>query len=89
MEFIIDGIPKDRQVLIDTISITYNQENDCTEVDEGVQVLTLETRDGGGGKFIHLKSEGWSFDSIEELIAIIEDFKSRIKIINEENSNNS
>ena len=80
MKIINDGYPKDDQILLDTLTAEYYQENDCTEDrtnGEG-QVLTITTRDGGGGKFFHIKTNGWSFENAEELSRIILDFSKRI-----------
>ena len=79
---ITDGWPSDNEILLDTISCTYIQEPDCTEPRDGdPQEITLSSRDGGGGKFIHIKTNGWSIcgDNLEEdLIPLIKDFKHRM-----------
>lgn len=71
------GYPDTNEVLVDTITVKYFQENDCTE-DRGDnsegQTLIIESRDGGGGKFLHLKTEGWSISDESELIPIIKHF---------------
>ena len=81
-KIITDGWPKDNEILLDEISCTYIQEPDCTESRDGdSQSITLSSRDGGGGKFIHIKTEGWSIcgDNLEEdLIPLINDFKHRM-----------
>jgi hypothetical protein len=77
-----DGWPNDNEILLDEITCTYVQEPDCTESREGEpQSITLSSRDGGGGKFIHIKTNGWSIcgDNLEEdLIPLIKDFKHRM-----------
>ena len=79
---ITEGWPKENEILLDSISCTYIQEPDCTEDrDEEPQSITLSSRDGGGGKFIHIKTNGWSIcgDNLEEdLIPLIKDFKHRM-----------
>ena len=74
--------PEDNQILLDEIICTYVQENDCTESRDGdPQSITLSSRDGGGGKFIHIKTNGWSIcgDNLgDDLIPLIEDFKHRM-----------
>jgi len=79
---ITDGYPKEDQILLEEITCTYIQEPDCTESrDDDPQEITLSSRDGGGGKFIHIKTNGWSIcgDNLEEdLIPLIKDFKHRM-----------
>ena len=85
---ITDGYPKEGEILLEEISCTYIQEPDCTESkDDEPQEITLSSRDGGGGKFIHIKTSGGSIcgDNLEEdLIPLINDFKHRM---NYENTN--
>lgn len=69
-------------VLLDEISAKYIQEPDCTEARDEYQELILSTRDGGGGKFLHIKTTGWSITAIDadgkidlhELTLVLEDF---------------
>lgn len=81
-KIITEGWPKENEVLLDSISCTYIQEPDCTESrEDDPQEITLSSRDGGGGKFIHIKTTGWSIcgDNLEEdLIPLIKDFKHRM-----------
>ena len=82
MEIITNGYYEGEIVLMDEMTCTYLQEADCTESNrEEPQVLTLSTRDGGGGKFINIKTESWSIngDNLEDdLIPLIKDFKHRM-----------
>ncbi len=82
VEIITDGYPKEDQVLLDEITCKYVQEPDCTESrDDDWQEIILSSRDGGGGKFIHIKTTGWSIngDKLEDdLIPLINDFKKRM-----------
>ena len=82
MEIITKGWPKGEQIFLDEITCTYLQEVDCTEDRNGEpQSIILSSRDGGGGKFINIKTNGWSIsgDNLEEdLIPLIEDFKHRM-----------
>lgn len=67
-------------VYIDSVNITYIQEPDCTEnAESDEQSLTISTRNGGGGNFYHIKTEGWSFDSPEELLNVINNFIDKTK----------
>lgn len=83
LKIITDGYPETNEVLLDEIICTYMQEPDCTEDRDGdPQTLTLSTRDGGGGKFVHIKTNGWSIDQdSSDLTDIINDFKKRINDI--------
>lgn len=80
---ITEGWPNgNNEVLLESISCTYIQEPDCTESrEDDPQEITLSSRDGGGGKFIHIKTNGWSIcgDDLEmDLIPLIKDFKHRM-----------
>ena len=82
MEIITEGYPKENEVLLEEIICKYVQEPDCTEDRDGDwQEIILSSRDGGGGKFIHIKTNGWSIcgDNLgEDLIPLIKDFKHRM-----------
>lgn len=77
MNFKFNDVPNDNTVIVDEVSITYWQNNDCTEEDNGGQLLTISTRDNGCDKFLWFKTEGWSIDSIDSLSEIFKDFKKR------------
>ena len=82
MEIITEGYPKDTEVLVDSVSITYYQPPDCTENDESEpQLLTISTRNNGCENFINIKATNWSIDKPEDLLKIIEDFKERAEIV--------
>ena len=83
MEIITEGWPKPEkdQVLLEEITCRYLQDADCTEDQDEPQEIILSSRDGGGGKFINIKTESWSIngDNLEEdLIPLINDFKRRM-----------
>lgn len=46
----------------------------CSEDD--YQSLEVEVRDGGAGKYFVIKTDSWAFDSVEELIEIL----NRVKL---------
>lgn len=82
-EIITKDWPDDNQVLLDSITCNYIQNPDCTEErkdDDVCQELTLSTRDGGGGKFINIKTNSWSINSPEDFLAVLNDFKQRCGI---------
>ena len=83
-EIITKDWPNDNQVLLDSITCSYIQNLDCTEDrgkdDDGCQELILSTRDGGGGKFINIKTNSWSINSPEDFLTVLNDFKNRCGI---------
>lgn len=68
---------KSQQIGIDDVSIQYVQTGDCTEDKDNVQAITISSRNNGVGRFLNIKTDGWSFDNIDELTEIINDFKQR------------
>ena len=52
------------KVVID--SITLKQEPDsCQDPDSEYQTLTIEVDNAGGGNFVRVKTNNWSFDNTE------------------------
>lgn len=44
-------------------SYTFEQDKDCCDgVSDIIQLLTVQTQDGGGGNFIVLSTERWAID---------------------------
>ena len=83
MEIITNGWPHEgsEQVLLDEITCKYIQDADCTEDKDNPQEIIISSRDGGGGKFINIKTESWSItgDNFEEeIIPLLNDFKKRM-----------
>lgn len=78
MKIITEGWPKENEVLVGEIKITYVQNPDNCSGEDDIQELTLETRDGGGGKYINFKTgeHGWSVSNENELISIFNHFRS-------------
>lgn len=64
---------KDDVAWVDEVSVTYSQNADCTECD-GLQSITLTTRNNGVARFIHVKTDGWSIGNAAELTKIVDDF---------------
>ena len=82
MEVITEGWPKEGkdQVLLDEVICKYTQEADNTEDSDIPQEIILSTRDGGGGKYINIKTQSWSITGNnleEELLPLFNDFKKR------------
>ena len=63
--------------MLDSIVCVYYQENDCTESSDDFQEITLSTRDGGGGKFINVKTDSWSISDENDFVELIKDFRKR------------
>jgi hypothetical protein len=62
---------------VEEISITYTQECDESNVWQSLKVFTS---DNGAGKFIVFETERWALDNIEELVAVLNDFKLKAEI---------
>jgi hypothetical protein len=63
---------------VEDVTITYAQE--CDESSQEWQSLKIFTSDNGAGKYIVFETERWAIDSIDELIEILNDFKTRAGI---------
>lgn len=72
----------DGEICVDTVSVHYTQNGDCTEGDDEVQELTISSRNNGMARFINIKTgeNGWSVDDVSTLAKIIDDFKKRADI---------
>lgn len=68
---------EDNKVGIDDVSITYLQNSDCTENEDDVQSITVSCRNNGVARFINIKTENWSLENAEEMLAILKDFEKR------------
>ena len=81
MKIITENFPEDEEVLLEEISMTYYQNPDCTEDRDGDgQTIVITTRHGGGGKFLNIKTTGWSISDEKELDLLIKDFRKRAGI---------
>lgn len=82
LKIITDGYPETNEVFLEEVTCKYIQEPDNTENRDGdPQELILSTRDGGGGKYIHIETTGWSISDIDDLEVVINDFKKRFNDI--------
>ena len=67
------------KVEIAKVGVKVHQNSDsCDENPQG-QTLELFTEDAGAGTYYVMKTDRWSFDSVEELIEVINDFIRRTK----------
>lgn len=86
---IVTDFEEGGDVILDEISAKYIQEADCTESRDEYQELILSTRDGGGGKFLNIKTTGWSISAVDkngnidlsELTLVLEDFIKKYNAI--------
>jgi hypothetical protein len=69
-------LPPDAIVLSEC-KITYSQEPDSCSSNDEYQYMKLSTDDAGGGKFIVMETTRWAINSIDEFIAVLNDFKKR------------
>ena len=52
---------------VSKLIVEYTQEGDCEQDDEEVQILRLETADGGGGPFIRMSIPEGKFFSVSNI----------------------
>lgn len=75
--------PIKANLLSQTLEMTFTQEADCCTLEE--QYLTVKTDNGGGGDFYVIETKRWAFDSIDEIINILNEFKEKHLKIKEDN----
>jgi len=68
---------EDNKIGIDDVSITYLQNSDCTESEDNVQSITISCRNNGVARFLNIKTENWSLENAEEMLALLKDFEKR------------
>ena len=66
---------------VNRISVEYIQEADNYKEDSADNTLTIGTEPGG---YFYISTKRWAFDSIEELINILNDFKNKVKFAENE-----
>jgi hypothetical protein len=74
LKFITDELPKENEVAIEGLLTRYSQQDDDSD---GYQDIEFSTGDKGGGKYFIIKTERWAFDTIDEFIQLLQDFKKR------------
>ena len=72
------------------VTAVYEQNTDACQ-DFDIQQLTIETDDAGGGKFVRFFTGeyGWSFDNVNEIIDIFNDFLARAGVQDNSDNRNS
>lgn len=83
MKIVIDDYVKENteDIGLASLKAEYIQNPDNTEGhDAEFQKLLLETRNGGGGHYLHIVTEGWSidFNQLEDFLKILKDFKDKL-----------
>ncbi len=68
---------ENNEVGMDDVSIMYLQRSDCTESEDDAQSITVSCRNNGVARFINIKTENWSLENAEEMIALLKDFEKR------------
>lgn len=65
---------------LESLSATFSQSGDAYQDSHVVQTLNIEAIDAGSGFFLRLKTDehGWSIDSKEEILEIIERFNNAL-----------
>lgn len=66
---------------VNRMSVEYIQEADNYKEDSTDNILTIGTEPGG---YFYISTKRWAFDSIEELINILNDFKNKVKFTENE-----
>lgn len=61
-----------------SISAVYTQDADSCS-NETCHELKLKTDNAGGGTYYVMSTKRWAFESVEEIVGIIEDFLKRAK----------
>lgn len=68
----------DGEVYMDNVSITYAQNADTCDKDQGgVQCLRLFTENNGTSRFVCLETTRWAIDDIDGMVEILKDFQAR------------
>jgi hypothetical protein len=65
--------------VLTNLNARYLQESDTCSSNE-FNTLTIENEDGGGGNYFIIKTDRWAFDSINEIVTVLEDFKKRLML---------
>lgn len=66
---------------VNKMSVEYIQDSDNYKDNDIENTLTIGTEPGG---YFYISTKRWAFDSIEELINILYDFKNKVKFAENE-----
>jgi hypothetical protein len=67
--------PIKSNLLSQSFEMTFTQDADCCTSED--QFITIKTDDGGGGDFYVIETKRWAFDTIEEIVEILNKFKEK------------
>lgn len=67
--------------IVNKVKVNYSQGDEDDELHD--QNLTLKIVHQGSGFYFQMKTKKWSFENIDEIIKIFEDFKERANLPNE------
>ena len=67
-------------VQIFRFSAEYVQDVDSCSEESVIHQMDLKTEDAGGGRYYVMSTPRWAFESIDEIVSILEDFIDRAKI---------
>jgi hypothetical protein len=65
-------------VQVDTFELNYTQESDVHS--DEMQTLSLSYEDAGAGNYFVLKTDRWAFDSVQDLVDVLLNFKNKAEI---------
>lgn len=68
---------KDEEIKVEKITVVYNQEDHQSNLCIN-EHLTITVNDEGGGPFFVIKTSKWTFEKIEDLQKIFDDFKEKL-----------
>ena len=66
---------KKAEILSQEFKVTFAQDADCQTTED--QFLTIKTDNGGGGDFYVIETKRWAFDTVEEIIELLNQFKEK------------
>ena len=75
------GLPDHGETTISDFAVTYSQDSD-TNAKQGIQDIQISSELVENEYYMILKTERWAINDIDEMIHLLEDFKSRIDLNN-------
>ena len=79
MKILIDKFPDNEDTGLIKLSAEYVQEPDTCSESDNINQLFVEIEGGGLDAYYIIKTGRWAFNSIDELVQVLEDFKKRFK----------
>ena len=74
---------KDDTVTVDGVKVEYIQSSDCVSHEDATQTLEIFTENNGTARFMILKTKRWAIGEIDDIVKVLQDFKSRAGIFDE------